>query len=69
MKKCYMVKCIVNMDASHEELVLVKTSKPHLAIQKAESALRNAGFFHVKAFSCKEMTERATQETRRKRRT
>ena len=51
-KKCYMVKCIVNMDASHEEMVLVKTTKPHLARQKAEAELRNNGFFHAKAFYC-----------------
>ena len=54
-KKCFAVKCIVNMDASHEELVLVKTTKPHLACQKAEAELRNNGFFHAKAFSCKEV--------------
>ena len=54
-KKCFMVKCIVNMDASREEMVLVKTTKPHLARQKAEAELRNNGFFHAKAFSCEEV--------------
>lgn len=55
-KKCFMVKCIVDMDASEEETVLVRTTKPHLAIQKAEAELRNNGFFHAKAFYCKEIT-------------
>lgn len=54
-KKCFMVKCIVNMDASHEETVLVKATKPHLACQKAEAECRNHGFFHAKAFSCVEL--------------
>lgn len=54
-KKCFMVKCVVNMDASREETVLVKTTKPHLARQKAEAELRNNGFFHAKAFSCEEV--------------
>lgn len=55
MKKCYIVKCEVNMDASHVETVLVKTTKPHLARQKAEAELRNCGFFHAKTISCKEL--------------
>lgn len=54
-KTCFMVKCIVNMDASHVETVLVKTTKPHLARQKAEAELRNNGFFHASAVSCEEV--------------
>lgn len=54
-KKPYIVKCVVNLDASKEETVIVKTTKPHLACQKAEAELRNNGFFHAKAFSCEEM--------------
>ena len=54
-KKCYIVKCEVNMDASRYETVIVKTTKPHLARQKAEAELRNHGFFHARAVSCNEM--------------
>lgn len=54
-KKAYLVKCTVNMDASHEEMVVVKTTKPHLAVQLAESELRNNGFFHAKAFTVVEL--------------
>lgn len=54
-KKGFIVKCTVNMDASKEETVIVKATKPHLACQKAEAALRNIGFFHVRAFSCTEL--------------
>ena len=54
-KNAYIVKCTVNMNASHEETVIVKTTKPHLAMQIAEAELRNNGYWHVKAFSCKEM--------------
>ena len=54
-KKCYIVKCEVNMDASHYETVIVKTTKPHLACQKAEAELKNNGFFHVIPVSCNEM--------------
>lgn len=54
-KKTWFVKCEVNMDASHYEVVLVKATKPHLARQKAEAELRNKGFFHARAFYCKEM--------------
>lgn len=57
-KKTYFVKCIVNMDASHVECILVRATKPHLARSKAESELRNHGFFHAKAFYCNEMEER-----------
>ena len=54
-KKAYIVKCNVNMDASREETVIVKTTKPHLAMQIAEAELRNNGYWHAKAFNCKEM--------------
>jgi hypothetical protein len=54
-KKCYIVKCEVNMDASTEETVIVKATKPHLACQKATAELRNNGFFHASVRSCKEM--------------
>jgi hypothetical protein len=54
-KKTYIVKCIVNMCANHEETVIVKATKPHLAAQKAEAELRNNGFFHARAYSCEEM--------------
>ena len=54
-KKTYIVKCMVNMCAEHEQTVIVKTTKPHLAAQKAEAELRNNGFFHAKAYSVEEM--------------
>lgn len=54
-QKAYIVKCMVNMCAEHEQTVIVKTTKPHLAAQKAEAELRNSGFFHAKAYSVKEM--------------
>lgn len=54
-KKAFVVKCNVNMCANHTETVVVKTTKPHLAVQLAEAELRNNGFFHAKAFNCKEM--------------
>lgn len=54
-KRAYMVKCIVNMGASQEETVIVKTTKPHLAVQIAEAELRNNGYWHAKAYSCKEV--------------
>ena len=54
-KKTYIVKCTVNMCANHEETVIVKETKPHLAAQKAAAELRNNGFFHARAFSVKEM--------------
>lgn len=50
-KNSYLVKCVVNMDASHTEVVRVHTTKPHLAIMKAESTLLGKGFFHAKAFT------------------
>lgn len=54
-KKVYIVKCEVDMCAEHVETVIVKTTKPHLARQKAEAELRNNGHFHAKAFYCEEM--------------
>lgn len=50
-KNAYLVKCIVNMDASHYETVEVNTTKPHIAIVKAESMLLNRGYFHARAFT------------------
>lgn len=54
-KKSYIVKCTVDMCANHEETVIVKTTKPHLAGQKATAELRNAGYFHASVVSCKEL--------------
>ena len=53
-KKCYIVRCQVNMDASREETVLVKATKPHIACQKAVGELIKQGFFHANVVSCKE---------------
>ena len=53
-KKCYIVKCEVNMNASHVETVLLKATKPHIACEKAVGALIKNGFFHAKVISCKE---------------
>lgn len=64
MKKRYIVKCIVNMDSSHVETVVVKTTKPHLAMQKAEAELRNNGFFHSKSVLCKELEEKAKENVK-----
>lgn len=54
-KKAWLVKCEVNMDASHVETVIVKTTKPHLARQMAEALLRDHGYFHAKAYYCEEV--------------
>lgn len=54
-KKAYIVKCNVNMCAENSQTVIVKTTKPHLAVQVAEAELRNNGYWHAKAYSCKEM--------------
>lgn len=54
-KKRFLVRCTVNMDARTDKVVIVKTTKPHLACQKAEAELRNNGFFHAKAYSCVEL--------------
>ena len=56
-KKTYFVKCTVNMCANDERSVIVKATKPHLAMQKAEAECRNNGCFHAKAFYCNEMKE------------
>lgn len=55
-KKAWLVKCEVNMDASREETVIVKATKPHLARQIAEAEVRNHGYFHARAYYCKELT-------------
>ena len=57
-KKTYIVKCEVDMCANHEETVIVKATKPHIAMQKAEAELRNNGYFHARAFYCTEIGER-----------
>ena len=54
-KKAYFVTCTVNMDASKEQSVIVKATKPHIAMKKAEAELRNNGFFYARAFYCNEM--------------
>jgi hypothetical protein len=54
-KKTYFVKCTVDLDASREQSVIVKATKPHIAIQKAEAELRNNGHFHARAFYCNEI--------------
>lgn len=54
-KKAYIVRCMVNMCAENEQTVIVKTTKPHLAAQKAEVELRNNGYWHAKAYSVKEI--------------
>lgn len=53
-KKCYIVRCQVNMDASREETVLVKATKPQIAYQKVVDELIKQGFFHARVVSCKE---------------
>lgn len=54
-KKAWLVKCEVNMDSNRNEVVVVKATKPHLASQKAEALLRDSGFFHARAYYCKEV--------------
>lgn len=54
-KKAYIVKCVVDMSANHVETVIVKTTKPHLAAQKAMSEMRNNGFFYASVISCEEI--------------
>ena len=54
-KKCYIVRCQVNMDASREETVLVKATKPHIACSKAVGELIKRGFFHARVNSYEEV--------------
>lgn len=54
-KKLYAVSCTVNHDASSNETVTVRTTKPDLACKKAEAILRDKGFSGVFAYSCKEV--------------
>jgi hypothetical protein len=63
-KKTYFVKCTVDMCANEERSVIVKATKPRLAMQKAESECRNNGHFHARAFYCNEME--AKEDGRRK---
>lgn len=54
-KRAYWVKCTVNLEANRVEDVIVRTTKPHLARQKAEALLRDRGYFHVHAYYCEEV--------------
>ena len=53
----YLVRCEVNMDINRYATVIVKSTNPYVACQIAEEKLRKSGYFHARAFSCKEMEE------------
>lgn len=55
MIKKWLVKCQVNMDASHEENIIVNSNTERKAKIKAEKECYKKGYFHVNIISCKEL--------------
>jgi hypothetical protein len=55
MIKRWLVKCKVNMDASNEINVIVKSNNENKAKSIAVSKCYKKGYFHVDALSCKEV--------------
>ena len=62
MIKKWLVKCEVNMDASHEEKIIIKANTEHKARIKAQNECYNKGYFHVNIISCKEMNDESQGE-------
>lgn len=56
MIKSWWIVCEVNMDASHEEKIIVKANTRRNAESFAINSLYKEGYFHVKLVSCKEIT-------------
>lgn len=56
----WFVKCEVNMGDKPPVTVLVRAEKPSQAMQLAEAECRNNGYWHARAFYCKEL-ERCQQ--------
>ena len=54
-KNVWICKVQVDLCAEHEVTVIVKTTKPHIARQLAESECYSKGFFQAKCISCEEM--------------
>lgn len=55
MKKCWFVRCEVNMGEEQPVLLIIKAEKPGQAMQLAEAECRNNGYWHARAFHCKEV--------------
>ena len=55
MIKSWWVVCQVNMNAEHEEKMVVKAHTQKTAESYAINSLYKEGYFHVKLISCKEI--------------
>ena len=55
-KKSYLVKFEINMEARQEDKIIVKATKPSVAVKIAEEKLmKEKGYFHMKVVYCIEV--------------